>query len=970
MISRDPVPIKQEGGRRWLAILLAAVFVGVLTIRSIATFWTDYLWFSDLGQSGTWRTLILTRVWLVLAATAVAVLLFWINLAVADRLSPRTGSFSGSPDEELLERFQEWVGPRVRWVRMAVAGFFGLMVGLGASQWWRDWLLFRHGGTFGIEDPIYGNDVGVYVFDLPFYRDLFGWTFQLVLVIALVTAALHYLNGGIQVQRSVSAGVKVHLSVLFAALAVLKAFGYWLDRWELLYSDRGQVIGASFTDINAQRPALNLLIIVSLIAAVILLVNIRLKGWTLPIVAVGLWLLTSIGVGGIYPAIVQRFQVQPDELNKEIEFVAHNIEFTREAYGLTGIEVQDFAASSALTAADLEDNSDTVDNIRLWDPSVLFTTYQQLQAIVTFYDVSDVDVDRYRVDGELTQVMVSSRNLDEDSIPAPGWVNERLVYTHGFGAVLSPANNVTVEGQPDFLVKDIPPASSTPDIVIDEPRVYFSDDASSEYVIAGTSQLEVDFPIGGTAGELQYNNYAGDGGVELGGLLRRLAFAARFANFDTLISSRLSADSQVLLVRNIKDRITKLAPGFLFPDADPYLAVIDGQLEWVVDLYTISDQYPYSTGAPTGRLDAVTQGLPNSFNYIRNSVKATVSAFDGEVIFYVVDDSDPLVRAYQRIFPTLFTPGAEMPPELTEHLRYPEDMFRLQSDMYTLYHMTDASQFFSTVDPWEIARDPSTSERLVPFRSRELNLADANEQPMDPYYLLMKLPEDQDDADPSFIIMQPFTPRGRPNMVSFMVAKSGPGDYGQIIDFRLPSGTQLDGPRQMGELINQDPVISPEFSLLGQGGSRVIQGNMLLVPVRDSLLYVQPIYITAEREDESQAGQAFGAQADEGLTGIPEFKRVVVSYNGNIKMAETLDAALAAVFINTEQPVGPGGEPGELPSDVAELVTAARQALDEAAAALQAGDLGLYQAKVEEAADLLARAEQLSNEAVGAETDG
>ena len=407
MISREPIPIRPAGSRRWLGIVAAIVFVGILTVRSIATFWTDYLWFADLGQTRTWRTLILTRVWLVLAATAIAAILFWVNLAVADRLSPRTRSLTGSPDEELLERFQEWVSPRERLVRFAVAGFFGLMVGLGASVWWQDWLLFRHGGQFGITDPIFGNDVGTYVFQLPFYRALFGWTFQLVLVIALVTAALHYLNGGIQVQRSVAPGVKVHLSVLFAVLALLKAFGYWLDRWDLLYSDRGQVIGASFTDINAQRPALQLLILISIVAAIILLVNIRFQGWTLPLVAVGLWLVTSIGVGGIYPLIVQRFQVEPDELNKEVEFVAHNIEFTRQAYGLSDIEVQEFAATDDLDAEGLEANSDTVDNIRLWDPSVLFTTYQQLQAIVTFYDVSDVDVDRYRIDGELTQVMVS-----------------------------------------------------------------------------------------------------------------------------------------------------------------------------------------------------------------------------------------------------------------------------------------------------------------------------------------------------------------------------------------------------------------------------------------------------------------------------------------------------------------------------------------------------------------------------------
>ena len=776
-----------------------------------------------------------------------------------------------------------------------------------------------------------------------------------------MTAALHYLNGGIQVQRRVSPGVKVHLSVLFAVLALLKAFGYWLDRWELLYSARGTVLGASYTDINAQRPAFQLLIIISVVAAIILLVNIRFQGWTLPAVAVGLWLVTSIGVGGIYPLIIQRFQVQPDELNKEIEFVAHNIEFTREAYGISGIEVEEFGASSELTAADLEANSDTIDNIRLWDPSVLFTTYQQLQAIMTFYDVSDVDVDRYRVNDELTQVMVSSRNLDEANIPARGWVNERLVYTHGFGAVLSPANSVTTEGQPDFLVKDIPPVT-TSGITIDEPRVYFSDDASGEYAIAGTMQQEVDFPEAGNVENIQYNSYAGDGGVPLGGFFQRLAFAARFANWDTMISSRLDADSQVLMVRNIRDRIAKLTPGFLYPDADPYMVVLDGKLVWVVDLYTITDHYPYSSKALVNRLDRTPYpGLPNNFNYIRNSVKATVSAFDGEVTFYVVDDTDPLIAAYQRIFPSLFTPGSEMSPGLIEHLRYPEDMFRLQSDMYTTYHMTDPTQFYSSVDPWVIALDPSTSERSVPFRDPRLNAAAANDKPMLPYYLLMKLPEDQADPDPSFILMQPFTPRGRPNMVSFMVAKSGPEDYGQIIDFRLPAGTLQQGPRQVGELINQDPTISQEFSLLDQGGSRVIQGNMLIVPIGDSLLYVQPIYITAKRDEETTQGQAPGVPAaSTGLTGIPEFKFAVVSHNGMIKMDESLEGALAAIF---GEAISPDAGGGEIPDVVADLISAAVQALSDADTALRAGDLATYQAKVNEAADLLRRADELAAEA-------
>ncbi len=953
VINRDPVPLRARSrSRRLLTVIVLGFIVLLFTMRSIATFWTDFLWFDSLGLNGVWRTLVLTRVWLVVIATVVAAVLIWVNLWLADRLSPRGRMLGGSPDEELLERWQEWIGPRETWVRLAVALGLGLMLGLGASLWWEDFLLFRHGGDFGVVDPIFSNDVGVYVFDLPFYRALFGWVFQLFVVIALVVAVVHYLNGGIQMQstaRRVTAGVKVHLSVIFALLALLKAVGYWLDTWELLYSPRGRVTGASYADVNAQLPALRLLILISIVAAVILLVNIWFRGWTLPLVALGLWLFTSVVVGGLYPTFVQRFRVVPDEVNKEVEFVAHNIAFTRDAFGLSEIEVRNFAADSNLDLDDLEANQATVDNIRLWDPSVLLTTYRELQEIRTFYRIEDVDVDRYMIDGELTQVMVSARELDESNIPGGGWVNETLVYTHGFGSVLSPANDVTPVGQPEFLIKDIPPQTAVDGLAIDQPRLYFADNATDKYLIVDTNEPEVDFPVGDSG--VETTNYDGSGGVELGGVLRRAAWALRFGDIDVLISGQPRADSSVLIERNIRDRVERVAP-FLHADADPYLVVMDGELEWVLDMYSVSNDYPYSSPAITTRLDRA-PGLPPSFNYIRNPVKATVNAFTGDMTFYVIDESDPLVQAQRRIFPSLFT-DEPMPQELREHLRYPEDMFRVQSDMYLLYHMTEASNFFRTVDPWEIASDPSNSDRAE-LRGSSTFVDETGDpvRPMLPYYLLMRLPGED---ELSFLIMQPFTPANRPNMVAFMVAKSGPTDYGQIIDFRLPAASAQQGPGQVGQFINQDPEISAQFTLLSQGGSDVIQGNMLVVPVEESLLYVQPIYIRANIE-----GGGTGS-------GIPEFKRAVVSYNGQIEMRETLSESLAAIFgegageDEEEQPVGDGTT--EVPEEVAALLEAAATAFADADVALTAGDLAGYQENIEEARDLITRAQALAAGAV------
>jgi len=992
MIERDPTPIPIRGltrGRRLLIIAGVLVFVLLLSLRSIATFWTDFLWFDSVGFSSVWTTLIFSRVVLVVIGTVVAFTLLFANLVLADRLSPPQSLVAGSPDEEIVERFQQWVSERRLKFRLGLSAFFGILIGLGAGAWWEDWLLFQNRESFNIIDPVFNNDIGFYVFSVPFYRDLFGWAFQFFLITFIVIAAIHYLNGGVQIQpraQRVSAGVKVHLSVLLAIIAILKAVGYWLDRFDLLYSTRGAAFGATHTDVNAQLPALNLLIGISLVAAVLLLVNMRIRGWTLPAVAVGVWLVTSIALGGIWPAAVQRFSVQPDEINKELQFVDRNIEFTRAAYGLDGVEVRDFAAADDLSADDIAANASTIDNIRLWDPSVLLTTYRQLQELQPFYRFDDVDVDRYVIDGELTQVMLSGRELDTDGIPGGGWVNQHLVYTHGFGTVLSPANTVTSQGQPDFLLKDITPSRDQSEVVaVEQPRIYFGESvASSDFVIVGTKEQEVDFPIdvgesGETAELLEFTSYDGAGGVEMGSIFRRAAFALRFADVNTLISGQITGESRVLMVRNLRDRLEKAAP-FLAADTDPYLVIDgDGNLVWVQDMYTVTDRYPYSTpadnpgstagGVPAiGRVNA-NSGLPNEFNYVRNSVKATVDAFDGTITFYVFDETDPMIRAYRRIFPSLFSDADEMPSVLQEHLRYPEDLFRVQSDVFTRYHVTDSRVFFNNGAPWEIARDPSTTTsepQRVSFPSEN--------RPMVPYYLLMQLP---DEADLSYLIMQPFTAATRPNMVSFIVAKSDPDEYGELITFELPRESFVDGPGQVGARINQEPVISREFSLLSQGGSDVIQGNMLVVPIEESVMYVQPIYVSADPE---------GSAAASDIAALPEVKFVIVVFGDRIVMRETLGESLQAVFGDPSAPIvdeetsvdggtdGATGGGAELPEDVteavAQLLQEAEAAFERADAALRDADLATYQREVAEAQRLIDQARGLVQDALAAVATG
>ncbi|MCY4371332.1 MAG: UPF0182 family protein [bacterium] len=957
MIRMEPGSFgpRRRRPRRLLGLLVGVVLVALITFRGLATAWTDYLWFSSVGATTVWSTVLVSQVVLGAAGFLVAGLVVWINLVAVRRIS--TGRFVlAGPADEAVERFQEWVSSRRRWFEVAVAALLGLFVGAGASGWWRNVLLYLNEVGFDIADPIFGRDVAFYVFRIPVYRDIIGFLFQLVIITILVSVAAHYLFGGIRWSSNrlpeVASGVKSHLSVLLAAMAILKAIAYRLDTYDLLYSTRGAIFGASFTDVNAHRPALTLLAAISLFAAGLLLWNIRRAGWILPAVAAGLWLVVSVVVGGIIPAAIERFQVQPDQFNKERPYIDHHIEFTLEAYGLGEgqVEIRDFAASSELTADDIAANQATISNVRLWDPGVLTPAYSQLQAIRPYYQISTVDTDRYVIDGALTQVMVAARELDSDDLPAEGWVNEKLVYTHGFGEVMSRASDVNpTTGEPAFLVRDVPPRSSVPELETAQPRIYFGEaEEAGSYVIVGTAQQEVDFPSG-EGDSVVRNTYAGSGGVQLSNTAIRSAMALRFGDLNILISGLLTSESKVLMVRNVVDRLKQVAP-FMYADDDPYLALIDQRLVWIVDLYSVSNRYPYSQPVIDSRL-GFRSPLPRDLNYIRNSVKAVVDAEDGTMTLYVLEGADPLTLAYTKVFPDIFSDGSQMSDELRNHIRYPEDMFRLQSDIYATYHQLDAEDFFQDEDKWEVPLDPSSSDRPL-IRGDTIDQLGQVRQETKlslPYYLLMKLPGEE---NLSYLILQSFNPASRPNMTAFMVAKSDPGTYGKIVDYRLPRGKLINGLQQVSTRIDQDPVISQQFTLLGQQGSEIIRGNMLLVPIEESLMFVQPIYLKGEQ------------------VLLPEFKRVVVVFGEESPpiMRETLDAALQEVFGRSRS--APVSGFGEQPSDAADgpgqagitgseglvsLIGEINDVFEEADAALRSGDLGGYQEKVDEVARMIRR---------------
>ncbi len=962
-------PPQQVGGRSktWLVALGVILFVLLTSLRGIAGFYTDYLWFDSLRFTGVFTGVLGAKVALGAVFSVVFFLLLWVNLLVADRLGPRFRP--PGPEEEVIERYHELVGNRTGLVRLVVAAGLALIAGAGVSSRWNEWILFNNARDFGVSDPEFGTDVGFYVFQLPFLTFVIDWLFATLVIIAVVTAVAHYLNGGIRFQgtaQRVTVQVKAHLSVLLGAMALLRAAGYWLQRYELNFSTDGTVQGATYTDVNAKLPALELLIVISLAAFVLLLLNIRRRGWVLPALAVGSWALAAVVVGGIYPAFVQRFQVVPAESSREAPYIQRNIDATRAALGVDEVDEQPFAASESLDANGLADNQETVDNIRVWDPDFLLQSFQRLQEVRRQYQIIDVDVDRYRVNGELTQTLLSARELDTPGVPQDSWEAKHLTYTHGYGAVAAPANAKDESGRPVMVLSDIP-VDGEPTLVPDQrPGIYIGEGLEG-YVLVNTAREEIDFQ--NADGTTQFTAYDGDDGVGMGSYLRRAAFALRFGDINPLISSNIQDRSKILYKRDIRERVQSLAP-FLAFDADPYVVSLGGRLQYVIDGYTTSDHYPYAQQAETGAV-APASGLNRSFNYVRNSVKAVVDAYDGAVTFYAVDGKDPLLAAYRQAFPDLFTDGELVPQELRAHFRYPEDLFRTQTTMWGRYHIDDPDDFYNNNDGWNVAQDPGSgsanqlSQQIDPVTGQAVG--PAREARIDPYYLLMRLPGDD---ELSFVMLRPFVPVSpddtRKELTAFMVAKSDPDNYGQLQTFVMPRADLPDGPAIVGANMQQNQEVSELQTLLGGQGSEVQYGNLVIIPIDQSLLYVRPFYVVAP------------------TTQIPELRKVIVSFGRRVVVDNTLELALRQLFptaagAGDEEPApDDAGDAGAPPPDrppadqpappqpgggtegVAELLAQAAVAFDEAQAALQAGDLGRYQQRVGAAAALVARAQELA----------
>ena len=885
--------------RRALIILGSIIAIAAIALAALSTFYTEILWFREVGFSEIFWTGIWVRVGLgvVFGLAFAAVLL--LNLWIVKKITPPTRFFS-LPDQ-VLERYRQVIQPYTRWVVIGGSLLFGLFAGSGAASQWRNWLLFSNRTDFGMVDPVFSLDMGFYVFRLPFHQFLFTWAFSALVVATLVSAGAHYIMGGIRATgERVAPEVRAHLSVLLGMILLLKAWGYRLGQFNLLYSDRGTVTGASYTDVNAQLPALRLLVVIAIITSVLFFINVRVKNWILPVAAIGLLGLTSIVAGGIYPALVQRFRVTPNEQSLEAPYIQRNIEATRAAYDISDVDVREFPAKSNLQASDIRKNSSTIENIRLWDPRVLVDQYRTLQRIKQYYEFPDVDIDRYNFDGGRRQVMLSAREVSTAGLPpeAQTWLNEHLVYTHGYGVVASRVDRVTPEGQPSFILQEIPPRGVEGAPQITEPQIYYGEQSTPSFVVANSKQAELDFPQGDSFAETRYD---GTGGIELSSIVQRAAFAWRFRDVNLLISGAITPESRLLFRRNIMERVERVAP-FLQFDSDPYIAIVDGRLVWIVDAYTTTDMFPYSQRINLG---AVSEGsLLGGGNYVRNAAKFTVDAKNGTVTGYAWDEDDPVLATWMKVFPDALQPKSAMPDNVLEHVRYPEGLFKVQSNRYGPYHITDPVNFYSQEDVWNIGRDPTQQGVQAP--------------PIPPYYVLQNLPGEK---GLDFVLVRPFTPRGRSNLSAYLVAHSDPDQYGKLVAYRFPKSDVVFGPEQIQARINADPAVSQQVSLWNQQNSRVIYGNLLIVPIEEALLYVQPLYLQGQGSE------------------LPELKRVVAVVGQTIQMQDTLADALNAIFDGRPIEID---EEGEQQADLAELLRRAIEADRRAQDALRRGDFAEY----------------------------
>ncbi len=872
----NPFGNRGPGKRRVSPLTITAVVLFILgsILISSSSFYADLLWYRSVDFVNVWQTTLFTKIYLFIGFGLITSIFITANIYIAFRKRPIYVPVAVEADN--LERYRAQLEPVRRLVGIGVFLTLFYFAGSAGSKLWQEWLLFKNTTSFGTVDPQFGKDISFFAFKLPMYQSLIGWGISTIILALLAAAAVHYIYGGIRTQVKedrTTVAARVQLSILLGLLVLLKAVAYWFDRFALTLKEGKLITGLTYTDVNAVLPAKSILAAIAVVCSLLFFANIVRKSWLLPTAGVALMVIASVLIAGVYPATIQQFQVKPSESTKEAPFIQKNIDATRIAYGLDGVEVKDYQATVTTSAGQLANDAATIANIRLMDPNVLSATFRQLQQIKPYYSFADsLDIDRYTINGKERDVVVSVRELNIDGNPSRNWINDHLVYTHGFGMVGAFGNTVDADGKPSFTVGDIPPTKGLGDF---EPRVYFGENVPDYSIIGGpaaSNPVELDYPDDNSANGQKNYTYTGKGGVPMGSIFSRLLFAIKYQEQRIVLSNLINSDSKILFDRHPRDRVAKVAP-WLTLDGDPYPAIIDGKILWIIDGYTTSAGYPNSrvvnlanTGdALTSRSNAVASLDDKNVNYIRNSVKATVDAYDGTVSLYQWDEKDPVLATWSKAFPGTVKPKSDISPALLAHIRYPEDMFRVQRDILSAYHVTTASAFYGGQDFWRVPLDPSS------FGSNSGN------QP--PYYLTMQIPG---QSKPTFSLYTPFVPRGgRENLTALAVVNSDAGDeYGKITVLQLPRSTNVAGPSQVSSNFEAKPEVATSLSLLRQGGSDVVLGNLLTLPVGNGLLYVQPVYVRATGN----------------TAAYPLLQKVLVSFGDQIGFSETLQGALDQVF--------------------------------------------------------------------------
>jgi uncharacterized membrane protein (UPF0182 family) len=888
-------------------------------------FYADWLWFKSVNFTSVWSTVLVTKVVLFVAAGLITAALILLNIIIAYKRRPLYVPMTIEADN--LERYRAQIEPIKRWVVLGLAVALFYFAGTSGSLLWSTWLLFKNSTPFGATDPQFNMDISFFVFRLPFWQTLIGWAISTLVLAIISSSVVHYLYGGIRLQvreDRTTVAARVQLSVLLGGVVLLKAVAYWFDRYALALKESKLITGLTYTDVNAVLPAKAILAAIAVLCSLLFFANIIRRSWVLPAAGTALLVISSVLIAGIYPGAIQQFQVKPSESSKEAPFIQRNIDATRTAFGLDDVQVSDYQATLTTSAGQLSKDAATIANIRLMDPNVLPATFRQLQQIKPYYTFPDsLDVDRYTIDGVKRDVIVAVRELNIAGNPSRNWINDHLVYTHGFGFVAAFGNARDADGKPSFAVGDLPPTKGLGDF---QPRIYFGENVPDYSIIGGVktdSPVEFDYPDDASSNGQKNYTYSGTGGVPVGSLVNKIVFALKYQEQKLLLSSLINKDSKILFERNPRERVAKVAP-WLTLDGDPYPALIGGKVLWIIDGYTTSAGYPYAkqislssatSDALTANSSAITAQGNQSINYIRNSVKATVDAYDGTVTLYQWDEKDPVLATWSKAFPGTVTPKSKISKDLMAHIRYPEDMFRVQREILSAYHVKTAAAFYGGQDFWRVPRDPSTFG------------ANASAQP--PYYLTLQMPG---EAKPEFAMTTPFVPRGgRENLSAFAVVNSDSGpNYGKITVLQLPRSTNVAGPSQVASNFEAKPEVANSLSLLRQGGSDVVLGNLLTLPVGGGLLYVQPVYVRATSNSAA----------------YPLLQKVLVSFGDQIGYDDTLKGALDQVFggnSGTTSTTG-GATPttGTTNNSLATALASAKQALADGQAALAKGDFAAY----------------------------